>query len=219
MLSRDSVPSLSSALVCDAAQRLWGPERLRAHIPVGLSRLSGRQAAVGTAYTMRISPAHRRDGSERERWFAALDSVPANAIIVMQVIGDLGGATIGDVVAHRLSKRGVTGVVIDGPARDIEDLREYGVSVWAREVTMRGMSPSDANTEVGIDIVCGNAVVCPNDLVVCDSDGIFIVPADHSGEVLKIAEAFQHSEGQTHRAIENGATLVDSYPSKSAVEV
>jgi 4-hydroxy-4-methyl-2-oxoglutarate aldolase len=206
---------VNASVVCDALQATQGLREVRHRMVCELMRLTGEDCVSGPAYTVRVSNPERRDGKERERWFAALEGCPPGAILMIQVIGDVGGAAIGDVVAHRLKMLGVRGAIVDGAARDVQGMADHDLSVWARELTIQGMLPSNALTEVGVDIVCGGCLVRQGDIVVADADGIVVVPKTELARTVTAANAFLESEVETHRRVAAGERLIDVYPEKS----
>lgn len=206
---------VNASLVCDALQAVKGLREVRHRMIGELARLTGEDCVSGPAYTVRVSNPEQRDGSERQRWFSALEGCPPSAILMIQVMGDVGGAAIGDVVAHRLKMLGVRAAIVDGAARDVQGMADHDLSVWARELTIQGMLPSNANTEVGLDIVCGGCIVRNGDIVVADSDGIIVVPKEDVARTVSAANAFLESEMETHRRVALGERLINVYPEKS----
>lgn len=205
---------VNASVVCDALQAEKGLREVRHRMVGDLARLTGDDCVWGPAYTVRVSHPEHRDGTERQRWFSALEGCPPGAILMIQVIGDVGGAAIGDVVAHRLKVLGVRAAIVDGAARDVQGMADHDLSVWARELTIQGMMPSNADTEAGVDIVCGGCVVRSGDFVVADSDGIIVVPREDVARTVAAANAFLESEKETHRRVAAGERLIDVYPEK-----
>lgn len=88
----------------------------------------------------------------------------------------------------RRSARGVTGVVIDGAVRDVEELDNLGVPVFARGINPAGPTKTGPGT-VGVPVACGNVVCNAGDAIIGDRDGLIIVPrTDVSAFVAKIVE-------------------------------
>lgn len=205
---------ISSALVSDAL--IHGFSRLRegGGAIESMVPLTPGATCAGLAYTIRVSSIQKREGNERERWFDAYENAPLGSVIVVQVIGDVGGAVLGDVVAHALRIRGVAGVIVEGSVRDTASIRASGFGVWCRSTTMMGMLPTSAFTETEISVVCDSVRVDPGDFVVADDDGVFVVLREQAEEALTVARGFMWSEEDTHSKLEAGEGLVDAYPAK-----
>ena len=68
----------------------------------------------------------------------ALDLAQPGDIIVINGLGDVTRALIGDLIGIRAKSLGVGGFVIDGAVRDADALAECGMPVFARAVTPAG---------------------------------------------------------------------------------
>jgi len=206
---------LNSSLLHDAVEKMKGhhvSENLccRTIRPIGHF-----DAVVAPAYTLRLSRAIDLDGGERERVMGAYDTVAAGTFVVIEVVGNLGGGVVGDVVAHRFRKRGARAAVVDGCVRDVLGIEKFGVPVWSREISMAGMVPSEVKVEIGVAVSIGGVVVRPGDIVAADMDGVFVCPAEFAQEAVAMAQSFLASEATTHENIASGKTIVEAYPSKS----
>lgn len=99
----------------------------------------------------------------------------------------LGGSIVADMIAH-----GIAGLVIDGAVRDIAEIRELGLPVFARALSSRSGTDLSGKGEVNVPIACGGVVVFPGDIILADQEGIVVVPrrdaslvAAHAAEVQK----------------------------------
>jgi len=206
---------INASLIYDAAERLHGSDAIKQRIARSVRPIGVQRPAVGPAFTIRMSRSQNLLGNERETVFRTYDNVPAGCVVVVQVVGDVGGAVIGDVVAHRLKRVGALGLVVEGPVRDVIGNLKYGPPIWASEITMAGMVPGSIFVETGVDVVVGGVRVAPNDLVAADLDGVFISPATEYERLMSLATEFLASENQTHDHIASGQSIVSSYPSKA----
>ena len=107
----------------------------------------------------------------------------AGAVLVINARGNLNGALMGGNVCRGLLHRGLAGVIVDGAIRDVSQIREEGLPVYARGNTTV-MGPMDGPGEVNVPIACGNVVVYPGDIIVGDEDGIVVVRPTEAEEVL-----------------------------------
>ncbi|MBZ4016585.1 DUF1932 domain-containing protein [Streptomyces purpurogeneiscleroticus] len=154
--------------------------------------------AIGRALTV-----WTRAGDNRAIHEAVKAAVPGDFIVVNGE-GDTSRALIGELIAERAKSRGVVGMVLDGAARDIDVLAEIGFPVWARAVTPAGpykFGPGHVNVPVAV----GGLVCRPGDLVVADSDGVAVVPADRAESVLAAARAVEADEAGRRASIRAAA--------------
>lgn len=106
------------------------------------------------------------------------------------LVGDGGGTSeyglFGELMATDALGHGISGVVVDGTVRDLDDLDRIGLPVRAR-----GAAPAQCRKQaaisVGEPVVVGGAVVHPGDLVLADRDGVAVVVAEHWPTVRQAA--------------------------------
>ncbi len=114
----------------------------------------------------------------------ALDIAQPGDIIVVDAGGTTVSAVIGGMIATKARHRGIAGFVIDGFVRDIAEMAEVGLPVYARGATPIGPHHSGPG-EVNFPITCGGVVVNTGDIICADADGIVVVPQDWAERVLK----------------------------------
>lgn len=140
-----------------------------------LSPIAGARRFAGRALTIRVSPSARAGARD------ALRMAWPGSVIVVDA-GTHGDAAVwGGNLAAIARARGVCAVVVDGFVRDVAELRESGLAVYARGVTPLGPPWTGIINE---PVTCGGQAVAPGDLVVGDEDGIVVVPAAGSPDLL-----------------------------------
>lgn len=202
---------LDPALLQDAILRVTGT---RSHqCAATRPRPMGHVATVtGRVSTMRLSHVGKGRGDGRHKVMSSYDELPAGCILALQVLGDPGGGVIGDLVAHRLVRIGVLGAVVDGPVRDVGGILDCGFHVWAREVTLRGMSADELRVEIGCPVEIDGVTFHDGDLASAGRDGVCVVPADKVAEVLDAARVILAEEEDAHKKIGQGRTILQAYP-------
>ena len=103
--------------------------------------------------------------------------------IVVDARGHVDTAVWGGVLTSAAKARGVAAVVIDGSVRDVAELRESGVAVFARGVVPNGPHKGFGGS-VNAPIQCAGAPVSPGDLVIGDDDGVVVVRPDQMDGLL-----------------------------------
>ena len=68
--------------------------------------------------------------------------------------------------------------------RDLEDLVELGLPIWARWIRVRGAT-KDAPGAIGEPVIVGGAEIRQGDAVVLDVDGVAVVESERAEEVLR----------------------------------
>lgn len=134
---------------------------------------------LGPAYTVHCPP------GDNLMMHAAIYEAPAGAVIVARSEDGL-SALVGGNVCAVAQQRGIAGMVIDGLARDLHEIRDLNFPVFAR-----GLCPKPAvKKKVGAStpkIVCGGVEISPLDLVLADEEGVVVAPATDAEQVVKNA--------------------------------
>ena len=95
-------------------------------------------------------------------------------------------ALIGELLATQALDQGVAAMLVDGAVRDVDELRELGLPIWARWVRAQGAT-KDRVGELDTPVVVGGALVHHGDVVVLDTDGAVFVKAGDVHEVVSAA--------------------------------
>ncbi|MDP6788030.1 MAG: RraA family protein [Rhodospirillales bacterium] len=132
------------------------------------------------------------------------------AAIVIDAGGHVDHAVWGELLQMTAAKRGVVGVVIDGSARDLEDLRQSPVAMFCRGIVPAGPHKGWGG-EINVPIQCGGCTVAPGDIIVGDDDGVAVVPRDIQDDLLVRCKARLDSEQAVRQQIEAGASTVDIF--------
>lgn len=85
-------------------------------------------------------------------------------VLVVDGGGYTEGARWGGLLSRSALQRGVAGTILDGAARDQEELQKLDYPVYARAVTPRGVYKT-MKGEVNVPITCGKVIVQPGDLI------------------------------------------------------
>lgn len=204
-----STATLTTVLLRKGLRNTW----MRGTRPIR----TGQKRVIGPAFTLRFVPA-REDLATPESWAsplstrAAIESMPGNCVVVADALGMTGAGIFGDILAARMVKRGVAGLVTDGVVRDLAGVLASGLPVWCHGTAA---PPSIAGlTFVGWQqpISCGGVAVFPDDIVVADDDGAVLIPAALVDDVVAEAAAQERMEEWIMTEIERGVPLPGLYP-------
>src|SRR5215217_694377 len=171
-LSGVSTATITTVLLKKGLRNIW----MRGTLPLA----PGQPRLVGRAFTLRFVPA-REDLATPASWGspistrAAIESMPAGCIAVVDAMGVTDAGIFGDILCARMKKRGVAGLVTDGVVRDLAGVLDTKLPVWCQGAAA---PPSIAGlTFVGWQqpIACGGVAVLPDDVVVIDRDGAVVI--------------------------------------------
>jgi 3-hexulose-6-phosphate synthase/6-phospho-3-hexuloisomerase len=165
----------------------------------GIKKLTGVGRIAGKALTVRTYP------GDWSKPVEAIDVAEKGDIIVIDA-GGTGKAVWGELASQSCKTKGIVGVVIDGFARDIEDIEKIKFPVFARGAKPAAGEPKGFG-EINVPIVCGGVNVKPGDFIVCDSDGVVVVPKEEAVEIANRAQDVFEREDRVREEIKEGSTL------------
>jgi 4-hydroxy-4-methyl-2-oxoglutarate aldolase len=129
-------------------------------------------------------------------------------VLVVVCQAELSGAQWGDLATRYALKKGLAGVVVQGCARDVDQVRALGFPVWATHI--HPIHPDKAgHGSVNAPVVCEGVNVCPGDLVVADGDGVIVVPRADAAQVVAAAQEKMRREDEVAEKVHAGAAVWD----------
>ena len=168
----------------------------------------GCKKIVGEAVTVKLIPAGETK-SRNHLGVQAIEEAKPGDVIVVDNGGRLDVSCWGGILANGAKQKGVSGVVIDGACRDIDDYVEADFSVYARGAvvaTARGRIMEEATN---VMVQFGGVQVRPRDVVIANRSGVVIIPQEHLEDVLAKAEELHAKEEAMIREIRNGASMLE----------
>jgi 4-hydroxy-4-methyl-2-oxoglutarate aldolase len=186
---------------------------------------SGRTGLVDVPLT-RVVPGSRAAGPARTVRCGAGDNLMVHAAMARTEPGEVlvltlpepePVALVGELLATQAKARGAAGVLVDAAVRDVEELAELGLPVWARWVSARGAT-KDAVGTLDEPVAVGSASIEPGDAVVLDADGAVVVPRARVDEVLAASRERAERERVKRAKLEAGALSYDLDGLRARVE-
>ena len=215
-MSGDRVPSLSARLravptsTAETVLRGLGVDRFAIN---ALHLLAGSESIAGPARTLRFLPARADVTSPKGKLQRGLiDGLEAGEILVIDALGTLDAAALGDMMAGRAAARGAAGVIVDGVVRDLAGLRALGLTVHARGAYPTPSPGRLMPWESDVPIQCGGVLVMPGDYLIGDLDGVVVVPAAYAEEVARRGAAMNVDDAESQRLLAEGKRLDEAYP-------
>lgn len=114
---------------------------------------------------------------------AVMAEVKAGEVIVVTMPEARPVGLVGELLATQAQAHGAAAMLIDGGVRDLEDLAELGLPIWARWVRIRGAGKDIPGT-IGDPVTVGGTRIAQGDAIVLDADGVAVVERDRVEEVL-----------------------------------
>jgi len=148
---------------------------------------------------------------------AAMAEALPGEVLVLTMPEPAPVALVGELLATQAKGRGAAALLVDAAVRDLDELRELGLPIWARYVRVRGADKAVPGT-IGEPVEVGGATIRQGDVVVLDSDGAVVVEADRVEEVLAAARARAEREVEKRAKLEAGALSYDLDGLRALVE-
>jgi 4-hydroxy-4-methyl-2-oxoglutarate aldolase len=139
---------------------------------------------------------------------AAVAEAEPGEVLVLTMPDPRPVALVGELLATQARGRGVAALLVDAAVRDVEELREVGVPIWARYVRVRGAGKSIPGA-IGEPVRVGGATIRQGDVVVLDADGAAVVEQARVEEVLTAARARAEGEREKRAKLEAGSLSYD----------
>jgi regulator of RNase E activity RraA len=194
---------LDTCAVSDALDRL----ALRG-ATIGIRPVWACPRIAGRAVTVKIKPAGLQK-SKHHLGTPAIQAASAGDVIVVDNGGRPDVSAWGGLLSLASKMKGLSGVVIDGACRDVDESRDVGFPVYARAVvpvTARGRIMQDA---FNVEIQCACVQVHPGDLVIADGSGAVIIPQERAAEVIAEAERIAAAEARMAEEVRKGLSVVE----------
>ena len=134
----------------------------------------------------------------------AMDIAGRNDVIILSNEGDRSQSLMGEVMATYARQRGMEGIVLDGPVRDIEGLSRMDFPIYAAGVTPGGPF-KDGPGEINVPIACGKIHVAPGDIILGDADGVIVVPRQDAARILEDALAYLQVDERNFELAKTGS--------------
>jgi len=187
-------------LMCPTSMKLRNPAP-RYHTKMSESNVGKSNVMVGIARTVQLT----RPNDFLAVLYALSETSRDNVLVV-----NTGGSTravAGSLFSEEAARRGISGIVVDGPIRDVDhlspDVCVYSTMISPYAGTVQ--HPGD-----GIDVasvICGGVVVNPGDIIFGDADGVLVGSAKTFSVCLHEAENIVSVEEHLIEGMKLGVSL------------
>lgn len=152
---------------------------------------------AGPALTVRMRP------GDNLMLHKAIGLAKEGDIIVVDTCGCRNYCVMGDLMGTAAFKKNIGGIVIDGCVRDIRDLRDKNMPVFAAGV-VSCVGDKDGPGEINMPVSCGGVPVLPGDYVVGDENGVVVIPPYCVEQIIEGTEKKLAYEAKRAAEIEEG---------------
>lgn len=180
-------------------------DRLGLHgVVSGLPQRSGSGRIAGQVTTVMLGTGDPPPGPVRHLGTTAIEASGPDHVIVIEQRTGVEAGSWGGLLSLGARLKGVAGVVIDGPARDIDEARALDFPVFSRSVTPLTARARIVEKATNVRVTIGDIQVEPGDYVIADGSGVVFIAAENIDAVLDAAESIAAREAAMAEALRSG---------------
>lgn len=199
---------LYTAVVSDALDQAGARHQAMAEY---IRPIHSRTTVAGWARTIACSDVYHATEDPYAIEIEAVDSLLPGEVAVIGTQRSRRNAPWGELLSTAAKARGARGAIVDGLVRDVRKIEEIGFPVFAS-----GMKPVDSAgrgivTAYNVPVECGEVIVHPGDFVFADFDGVVVIPAALTDEVIGLAKEKVERENVSRAELAEGAYLRDVF--------
>jgi 4-hydroxy-4-methyl-2-oxoglutarate aldolase len=186
--------SLPASTICEANGGVGA-------LAPAIRSIAPRMKVAGPAFTVKLFP-----GDNLAVIHANALAKPGDVLVIDAGRTDEAMVVWGASSTLAAKMRGIAGVVTNGAVRDVDEMIQIGLPVFAAGVSLRGNAKAHPGW-LNVTVTIGDVVISPGDIVVGDSDGVVVVPGDQVSEVLQKALVQRQKEEERDRRIRSGESI------------
>lgn len=201
------VAQVTASSACDALMKRG--ERRFMHSRI---RPLARSRVAGPALTVERVPAAGHAGPTRPNadFLAAVESAPAGTVLVFNGTTGVEAALWGGLLAMVAAKRGLGGVVADGPVRDPGEITDVGCACFCTGAVPAGQAGLLVLASIGEPIACGGVAVRTGDFVLGDDSGVVVIPRGDEHAILAEAAVIERRDQAAMAMLRDGRSLTET---------
>ena len=148
---------------------------------------------------------------------AAVAEAAPGEVLVLTMPEPKPVALVGELLATQAKVAGVAALLVDAAVRDLEELKEVGLPIWARYVRVRGAEKRVPGA-IGKPVDVAGAHIRQGDVVVLDADGAVVVEQERIEDVVRAGLEREKREREKRVKLEAGELSYDLDDLRGLVE-
>lgn len=193
----ERLAKLDACAVSDALDQLGLPASI-----TGLGSQAARRRIAGRIVTVKLAAGKPPEGAPvRHLCTTAIDTAESGNVIVVEQRTGVECAGWGGILSNAAKVKGLSGVIVEGLARDVDEAADIGFPVYARGATARTARGRIHEASTGEPVTVGDITVSTGDYVVADGSGAAFIPAARIEDVLAAAETIAAKEAGMTQAV------------------
>ena len=175
-------------------------------LPYNIKPIDGKMKLCGIVFPVKLY-----NGSNY-LLHKAIYNAPYNSIIVAETDGLIEYGYWGEIMTVAALGKNIKGLVIDGCIRDSNEIINLDFPVFSRGICIRGASKlKNADKKFFNHIEIGDVTIKSGDVIIGDSDGVVVLPADEAPNIIKNAIKREKEEKEYIKLIKTGTTTLELF--------
>ena len=197
--------ALDSCACSDAMDQLG-----LAGVAGGLRALTVARRVTGPVVTVALGPADAAATAgaagtgPRHLGTAAIEAAQPGDVIVVAAGGRTDAAGWGGILSLAATIRQISGVIVDGACRDVDEATTLDLPVYALAATPSTARGRQVEVAWNTPVQVAGITVHPGDLVIADRSGVVFLPLSHAADVITTAERIAAREAAMASRIRAG---------------
>ncbi|KAL7621260.1 hypothetical protein AAE478_008577 [Parahypoxylon ruwenzoriense] len=182
---------------------MWSPQRQ-----------DGPTKIVGPAYTVKYVPLDDPSPKHPTHYPEKIDSVPRGSVVFVSCPPKTPNAVYGGLMSTRALASGAVGSIIDGRFRDLQEQRELGYPIFARDV---GTAPpaellkvAAVNVAVKLQTDEQDMEIRPGDYLIADLNGVVVLPSELAEQALPLMQKQVEADDKMAAGIKKGMSFTEA---------
>jgi 4-hydroxy-4-methyl-2-oxoglutarate aldolase len=139
---------------------------------------------------------------------AAMADLQPGEVLVLTMPEPRPVALVGELLATQAKAHGAAAILVDASVRDLDELAELGLPIWARWVRVKGAG-KEIPGSIGEPVIVAGARIRQGDILVLDADGVAVVESDRVEEVLEASRRREQRERVKRLKLQAGELSYD----------
>ena len=162
----------------------------------GLPQRSGAGRIAGQVITVKLGIGAPPAGPPRHLCTTAIETGGSDNVIVVEQRTGVEAGGWGGLLSLGAKVRGIAGVIVEGPTRDVDESIDLEFPVFARSLTALTARGRISEQATNVPVEIGDITVQPGDYVIADRSAVIVVSQADVGRVLAAAERIAAKENE-----------------------
>ncbi len=139
---------------------------------------------------------------------AVIEQIQPGEVLVLTMPEPAPVALVGELLATQVKVRGASAILVDAAVRDVEELIQLDLPIWARYIRVRGATKKKIG-ELNGTVVVGGTQIASGGIIVLDADGGVCVKRERAAQVLQASKERCAKEDRLREKLLAGQTSYD----------